>query len=157
MIELYPNLFVGSDEDAHRESSQWVGGVVHAAKEPWHREAVGYYTRGCPPDWPDYFYAIRGHDIFLNLIDPQEVHKIPWQVIDAGITFIANLLSCGQKVLVHCNRGESRGPGLVMLYLLSIGVLPNDVNGAFSEFHKLYPPFNPGKGMSEFIRRKLNG
>lgn len=48
MIEVHPNLFVGSqdDEAAIRGHPSWF--VVHACKEPYHRQALGYTSQGAP-------------------------------------------------------------------------------------------------------------
>jgi hypothetical protein len=42
MIEVYPNLYVGTDSDCFFDSlDDWV--VVHACKFPCHQKAVGYH------------------------------------------------------------------------------------------------------------------
>ena len=48
MIEVYPNLFIGSEDDeaAIRGQSGWF--IIHACKEPYHRQALGYAGR-VPP------------------------------------------------------------------------------------------------------------
>jgi hypothetical protein len=48
VIEVRPNLFVGggADFDAVWDEPGWM--ILQCAKEPWHREALGYTGRGAP-------------------------------------------------------------------------------------------------------------
>lgn len=46
MIEVYPKLFVGNQQDYDltvKTQADWR--VVHACKEPYHRQALGYGGR----------------------------------------------------------------------------------------------------------------
>jgi hypothetical protein len=55
MIEVYSKLFVGDELDYERKVSHQTGwATVHACKEPYHREALGYSSRGAPKDHPEY-------------------------------------------------------------------------------------------------------
>lgn len=77
MIEVKSNLFVGSqdDEAAIRGQGGWF--VVHACKEPYHRQALGYSGRGAPKDHPEYLIARREGRLILNLVDVDNVSYIP--------------------------------------------------------------------------------
>ena len=55
--------------------------------------------------------------LYLNLIDPPNPAYIPKEIIDAALEFIDKGLKDGKRVLVHCNQGESRSPGIGLLYL----------------------------------------
>ena len=58
MIEIYPNLFVGDQGDyEYQVKGQDGWAVVHACKEPYHRQLLGYRTRGAPKGHPEYLYA----------------------------------------------------------------------------------------------------
>ena len=57
MKEAYPNLFVGSQTDYESNPKMfdnWF--VVHACKEPYHRNALGYTGRSAPKDSPYYLF-----------------------------------------------------------------------------------------------------
>ena len=151
MIEVHKNLFVGDDSDAFHLRPGW--SILHAAKEPWHRHAVGYSTSGAPKDDPDYLFArMSPGEMALNLVDAADPRFILPAVVNAGVSFIVERLAAGDKVLCHCNQGQSRGPGIAFLFMLQAGLLPADPLTAFRE---LYPPFAPAQGMRLFIERKV--
>ena len=154
MIEIYPNLYIGHQGDyEYLVQGQDGWAVVHACKEPYHRDLLGYTGRGAPKDHPDYFFAERGDRLYLNLVDAPNPAYIPKEIIDKSIVFIHEKLENGLKVLVHCNQGESRGPGVAFLYLLRhTDTLPKtSVDDALAKFLKLYPAFYPSRGISGFI------
>lgn len=154
MIEIYPNLFVGHQGDyEYQVKGQDGWAVVHACKEPYHRQLIGYRTRGAPKDHPEYFFAERGNRLYLNLVDAPNPAYIPKEIIDKAIEFIHEKLSEGLKVLVHCNQGESRSPGIAFLYLLrETDVLPQtSLDAALAKFRLIYPAFSPSRGISGFI------
>jgi hypothetical protein len=69
MIEVFPNLYVGNgvDEAEVRGKEGWY--VISAAKDPWHRKALGYTSQGAPKDHPEYLIANRDQHMILNLVD----------------------------------------------------------------------------------------
>ena len=111
MIEIYQNLFVGTQDDYERvvqfEPGWW---VVHACKEPYHRQLLGYSGRGAPKNHPEYLLARRGKRLYLNLVDVEYPSFVSKEIMDTAMSFIDEGLKSGEKVLVHCNLGESRGP-----------------------------------------------
>lgn len=156
MIEVYPNLFIGNETDFERAVKYEEGWcVVHACKEPYHRQELGYRTKGAPKDHPEYLIAKRGNRLILNLVDAPNPDYIPKEIVDAALAFIHEGLNSNHKVLVHCNLGESRSPGIVLLYLaVFTDKLPRDsLESAESEFRKLYPYYSPSSGMRGFLSR----
>jgi hypothetical protein len=152
VIEVFPNLYVGNAADyelAVRGQVGWC--VVHAYKEPYHRQALGYSGSGAPKDHPEYLVARRGEHLILNFIDAPDPRYIPRELIDAALEFIHECLAEGSRVLVHCNQGESRAPTLALLYLVKYTIeLPGDMRGAIDEFRRRYPPYNPAGGVRGF-------
>jgi len=155
MIEVHSNLYVGDQTDYERRVRNQPGwSIVHACKEPYHREAVGYSVRGAPKHHPEYLIANRGHRIMLNLIDPESPAYIPKEIIDEALSFIDQHLKDGKKVLVHCNQGQSRSPGIGMLYLAKEGVIENNsFKEALVEFKKIYPSISMAGGMTGFLMK----
>jgi hypothetical protein len=153
MIEVHPNLFVGSqdDEAAIRGQSSWF--VVHACKEPYHRQALGYTSQGAPKQHPEYLLAERPGRLILNLVDVAQVSFIAPVIVDTALDAIHRHIS-GFKVLVHCNQGFSRSPSIALLYLLK----HTDALGSYdpviarSVFQKLYPHYAPAQGMADYVR-----
>ncbi len=159
MIEIYPNLFIGTAEDYEfqvKGQPDWM--VVHACKEPYHRNELGYTSRGAPKGDPEYLIARRGNRLILNLVDAPDPDYIPKEIIDAALNFIAAGLAQSRKVLVHCNLGESRSPSIGMLYLASsTSKLPKDFASAEQSFRQIYPSYNPSSGMRGFLIKHWTG
>jgi hypothetical protein len=155
MIEIYPSFFVGHQGDYEYEVKGRRGwAVVHACKEPYHRQLLGYSGRGAPKkDHPEYLFAERETRLYLTLVDAPNPAYIPKEIIDKAISFIHEKLAEGLKVLVHCNQGESRSPGIGFLYLLrETAVLPQtSLDDALAKFRQIYPAFSPSRGISGFI------
>jgi len=155
MVKIHSNLYVGHQGDYEYQvqgKNGWA--VVHACKEPpFHRDLLGYKTRGAPKDNPEYFFAERGNRLYLNLVDAPDPAYIPKEVIDKALVFIHEKLAAGLKVLVHCNQGESRSPGIGFLYLLRhTDVLPKSLlDDALAKFRQIYSAFYPSGGISGFI------
>src|ERR1700690_2743837 len=153
MIEIYPNLFIGKADDYEiqvKGQSDWL--VVRACKEPYHRQELGYTSRGAPKNHPEYLIARRENRLILNLIDANDPNYIPKEIIDAALEFIQKGLAESHKVLVHCNLGESRSPSIGLLYLaIYTDKLPREFASAELSFRLIYPPYNPSAGMRGFL------
>ena len=155
MIEIYPNLFIGNADDYELQVKGQPGWmVVHACKEPYHRRELGYTSRGAPKNHPEYLIAKRDNRLILNLVDANDPNYIPKEIIDAALEFIKDGLGKSQKVLVHCNQGESRSPSIGMLYLaINTEKLPKEFAEAEQSFRQIYPMYNPSGGMRGFLVR----
>lgn len=155
MLEVSPQLYVGDEGDYEREVKHQDGWcVVHACKEPYHRQALGYSGRGAPKDHPEYLIAPRGNRLILNLVDAPLPEFFSTEIFDAALAFIDNSIKSGKKVLVHCNEGFSRGPSVALLFLASVSkAIPNTSHDeAEQAFIKLYPAYSPKSGIRGFLR-----
>lgn len=147
MIEVIKDLYVGDESGV----MCFDGVILHACKEPYHRAFVGYSGRGCPRESDEYYYSYRGGNLALNLIDARSVDYIPDVVIEEGLSFIEK--NRGRRLLVHCNRGESRSAGLVFMYLLRKKLIIGESFGeCYLTFKKMYPRVNMGVGMLEYTK-----
>ncbi|MCX5801837.1 MAG: dual specificity protein phosphatase family protein [Candidatus Eisenbacteria bacterium] len=156
MTEIYPNLFVGNESDYEysiRHQSDWY--VVHACKEPYHRRELGYTGRGAPRNHPEYLIARRENRLILNLVDAPNPAYIPKEIIDAALEFIDERLCSGQRVLVHCNLGESRAPAIGLLYMAAFAnAFPSSsFSEAESAFRRIYPAYSPSLGIRGFLEQ----
>lgn len=152
LIEVFENLFVGSQEDeiAIRQQSGWY--FVHACKEPYHRQALGYSGRGAPKNHPEYLIAVRNGRLILNLLDVDDVAYISPEIIDAALTAIHQNIG-PSRVLVHCNQGASRSPAIALLYMAKFTDRFASMSSetAAQEFRRIYPAYAPGRGMAEYV------
>ena len=157
MIEVAPNIWVGSDEE-HKHAAARLAenglncSIVHACKEPYHREALGYTGKAAPKEHPEYLVAQRGEVLILNLIDADNPLYIPRTLIDAAVSFIRlrthPSLMNPVPVLIHCNKGHSRAPVVAMLALAT--QLPGTFEAAEEWMRAVYAPYNPANGMRQF-------
>jgi len=149
MFEIYPNLFVGNCNDCfYHEKDGWA--VIHACKSPCHQNILGY-KGSLPQNHPNYLIYERPNHLFLNIIDPQEpLFKLP--LFSRSLDFIDSHLPT-QKVLVHCNNGLSRAPSIVLLFLAKRlkNIDNDDFMHAASDFKKLYPYYQPGRGILIYL------
>lgn len=153
MIEVCPNLYVGSERDEQHVHGQAGWFFIHACKEPYHRQALGYTGRAAPKTHPEYLIAKRGQHLILNLVDVDDPSYISPEIIDATLDAIKDNIQ-RSKILLHCNQGQSRSPGIALLYLLKhTNVLEQkDMLTAIEAFRAIYPPYAPARGMAEYIR-----
>lgn len=165
MIEVYPNILLGSQEDyeehvAHNPLRDYKA-VIHACKEPYHRDRLGYSTRGAPLSAGDDYYFIEdilpGYNVgklYLNMIDPNEMRFVPEVLFTKSFEFINKYIPYG-RILIHCNRGESRSAGIVIAYLNRYTDFFKDCNSLeeqLCKFKSVYPRMKLGKGVYERVK-----
>lgn len=151
MLEVYHNLFVGSQSDYESTKIDENSFVLHAAKEPYHRAFV-WYKWNCDKDNPEYLRAVRGKEIALNLVDAKESKYFNYDLIFGVVKDALNILIAGQKVYIHCNQGESRAPSIALLILLGLHGVSDEYELALKQFQDIYPQYNPNQGVKDFIR-----
>lgn len=156
MTEIHKNLYVGNETDYEfkvRNQEGW--SVIHACKEPYHRQALGYRGRGASKDHPEYLMAKRENRLILNLVDVKDPAYIAKEIMDEALQFIGQSLEADRKVLVHCNQGMSRSPGIALLYLAKEGIINNtSFEEALADFEKIYPGISMAGGMKGFLEEK---
>jgi hypothetical protein len=154
MVEVHDNIFVGSDLDftkiAHRDG--W--SCLRCCKfgQSGHKELLGYSTQAAP-EGPNKFVVVRGDRLMaLNLLDLDDPNYVNKDMIKIGLAFIKYRLEQGDKVLVACNKGHSRGPSVALMFLRSIGDMPRGFIQAEKVFRTLYPEYSPKSGIRQFSR-----
>lgn len=153
MIEIHENLFVGGELDERQVRGQSGWFFVHACKEPYHRQALGYTGRAASKDHPEYLIARRDGRLILNLVDAADVNYVPADIVDAALAAIDESIR-GNRVLLHCNQGQSRSPTIGLLYMLRFTdrLAGLDMDAAIDTFRAIYPPYNPARGMADYAR-----
>ncbi len=111
-------------------------------------------SKVAPKTRPEYVLARRGNRLILNLVDASDPAYIPTQIIDAALEFVREGLALGDRVLVHCNLGESRSPSIGLLYLaVYTHELPiTTLEEAETAFRLRYPAYNPKPGIRGFLQ-----
>lgn len=152
------NLWIGNQVDYEAgvfDSNEF--SIVLAAKEPWHRQALGYTGRSAAKDHPEYLMAIRDNNLILNLVDAPKAEFFDKGLIDIALNFIKEQHNLGKKTVIVCNKGESRSASLALLYLVRWKYIDVDtLEEAEAEFLKLYPEYNPGSGIRGFVKENWN-
>lgn len=155
MKELIKNLYVGGDEDYQKVKDNTEFYIIRAAKEGpgGHRDTLGYSERAAPKD-DNYLFVEKPRKLILNLVDSPNEAMVPSSIVDKAIEYAHKHLADNKKVLVCCNKAESRAPSLCLLILHRLGHLP--ARRAMNLFRKMYPNFAPSAGMKDFLRKRLN-
>lgn len=153
MEHIIGNLHVGDDADYEKWKDRKGWAFLRCCKEGpgGHRDTVGYSTLGAPKG-PEYLAAVSGNRMALNFIDANDPNFVPVEMVRKGLSFLGKKLSEGDKVLVACNMGHSRGPTTAMLYLRSVGELEGNFIASERIFRTLYPRYSPGIGVRQFAR-----
>jgi hypothetical protein len=154
MIQISKNLFIGNDDDCINFSTGYM--VIHACKT-CHSSALGY--RGSlPSNHPNYLIYETGNHLFLNMVDMERelLPKYTHPIMKTAMDFIEKNIS-ENKILIHCNQGQSRSPSIGLVYLARQGIVANrSYTDSVTEFIKLYPGYNPGSGVSLYLQNNWN-
>ena len=146
-------LFVGNQADYENGNFNDEWAFCLAAKEPFHRSVIGYTGRACDKSHPEYLMALRGNRLILNLVDAPKAEFFDKGIIDAALAFIDARLNAGFRVLIVCNKGESRSPSICLLYLIKHRfIIGETLEDCEAEFMKVYPEYMPGAGMRGFVK-----
>lgn len=142
-----PNLFYGDLNAGHRAPAD--AAVVHACKDPCHKQAVGY-DKKIEDTHPDYLSRERGPHLYLNMIDPP-VPLFKREMFVKFFEFVDRQIA-ERPVVIHCNQGRSRAPSLTLLYMAKrMKLLPDtDYLTARRAFEQKFP-YEPGKGIETYL------
>jgi len=149
MKEIIENLFVGNDFDCSAVGSDYA--IIHACKT-CHQKGVGY-SGNLSSSHPNYIIYENYNNLFLNLVDMDRelLPKYTHPIMKSALEFIRDNITV-EKILVHCNQGQSRSPSIDLLYLAQNG---NITNSSFieakKEFVKFYPSYQLGRGVERYL------
>lgn len=149
-------IYVGSQADfleleakGAEELARWH--VLHACKEPHHRDFLGYTERAAPKISPEYLVARRDNRLALNMIDVANKAYLPQELFDAAVAFVDEAIAAARPILIHCNQGHSRGPTIALYVLNQKGVVRGPLDEALEQFRADYPDFAPAQGCADFL------
>ena len=98
------------------------------------------------------FFRKNEHLLSVNILDLEDPTMIPFACVKAALDFVRERLEAGDKVLIACNSGHSRGPTTGLMFLRSIGDLPYHFVKSENIYKTLYPKYDPGQGMRQIAR-----
>lgn len=157
MREIIKNIFIGTIDDYALCADDNTMVTIIAAKEPYHRNIVGYMGRSCGKEHPEYLFAERENLLVCNLVDVENPEWISPIIIDKIFSFVDEAESNGKKVLICCNQGRSRSATIGLMYLRhkKFGVF-SDLS--FEEAEKyysecFYSEYAPANGIREYARQ----
>jgi hypothetical protein len=153
MKEIIPNLFIGTISDYELEKSNDDFYTVIAAKEPYHRIAVGYSGRSCGKEHPEYLFAERDRCLICNLVDVPNPEWISPVIISRAFECIDNALVDNKQVLICCNQGQSRSATIGLMYMKKLGYFERmKFEEAEQAYLRIYPDYSPADGMRGFAQ-----
>lgn len=102
-----------------------------------------------------HLYVGTENELALNLVDAPDPKYFRDDVINAGLDFITRNIGTNE-VLVHCNAGMSRSPGIAFLWMFQKGMFNSySFNESFDIFTLLYPNARlMGAGMLGYLRAR---
>jgi predicted protein tyrosine phosphatase len=153
MKEVLKNLYIGEEIDCSFSDINDFA-IIHACKHPCHAKAVGY-KGNLPPSHPNYLILEKGNHLFLNMVDMERelLPKYTNPIMKAAISFIDKCIH-DNKILIHCNLGQSRSPSISLVYLALKGYIANDsFQVARKEFEKMYSNFYPANGIYAYLKK----
>lgn len=141
------NIYIGGKDDLFATNeNDWA--IIHACKTS-HQARLGYTKP--PKDSPYYIVFRDGNHLYLNWVDEPTGNYFQVETFIEALNFIDEYIK-DKKIFIHCDLGQSRSPTLAMVYLAKrAGYLPNNFNGALSQFQAEYPEYNPS-GIIKFIQ-----
>ena len=155
IIQINNRIFIGDNFSCFYDDKEgWV--VIHACKSPCHQRAVGY--RGnLPSTHSDYLIKEDEKHLYLNMVDNDIwIPKFIEPMIKKFIEFMKKNIN--NNILIHCNVGLSRSPALALIFLAKVSKeIKNDsYDDAKKEFIQLYPAYQPGRGVDDYLRKYWN-
>lgn len=140
--KILDRLYIGDDAGVPEAKQRGYSRICCCKDGPdGHRALLGYTSLGAPHG-PEYLFASRGHVGAMNLIDNGDESMISNEMIFAALRFAKKEWDAGKTLFFHCNHGFERGPTMAMMFLRSIGELPQTLIGAKRVFGQLYPDFS---------------
>lgn len=154
MEQIIKGIWLGDDDDVPEGRRRHYARLACCKYGPdGHKDMLGYETPGAPQG-KEYLSAREGDWMALNLLDLDDPTLIPDEVIDTGLRFIKEMYDKGKNILIHCNRGHSRGPTMTLMFLRTIGEMPETFLVAEKKFRTLYRKYDPGVGMRSHARER---
>ena len=144
MIQLFKtNLYIGSklDFESLKDKNNWA--FIHACKSYFDKLFLELKNNQRVVEYDN--------ELYLNWVDLPEPETFQVQDFIQAMDFVDKNISYN-KVLVHCDWGQSRSATLAMVYLSKrLKLLPQGFLEALSVFKSIYPNYQLPSGISKFV------
>jgi protein tyrosine phosphatase len=143
---LNTNLYLGSKNDYYltEDKTDWV--FVHCCNSFYKNLDQKYQNNNK--------VAIINRDLYIDWEDLPDINSFEISDFILAMDFLDKYIETN-KILIHCDWGQSRSPTLVLVYLAKrLKLIPNTFIGALEKFVKIYPDYHLPSGISKFV--KLN-
>lgn len=147
MTRLIHNIYIGDDADYANIVDDRAWAVLHCAKHPWHTSFVGY-KGSLHITHPQYMLRRRDNEMALNLVDT-DTYDETWldfyrEMFERAFAFLDEYRE-HRNILIHCNKGESRGPTVALLYsaMFSAFGTASSFDTAARMLRETYPRYSP--------------
>jgi len=155
MIEIYNSIFIGDQHDYELIKNENGWAILHCCKHPHHMVLTGY-SGNLHPSHPDFKYKKSGNRLALNLVDVRDYNEKYLQyykeMFADAFCFLDEYYLEGRKILIHCNKGESRAPTIAMMYATKHGAFgESSFSAAATRLSEIYPNYNPKIGIFKTI------
>lgn len=142
-------IFTGHDGDCGKHEGF---ATVHACKHPCHARMCGARV---PKDSPHYLTFEKDNDLYLNIIDPDK----PLFQLELFQKFLAWAIPRAmnrERILIHCNMGQSRSRSLALVLLARLGCLGASALESYANAIKRFDEetgdrYLPGAGIAIFL------
>lgn len=135
MYNVVDNIYIGTADEVNF-AKQYGYSILGVCKEPLHRQNArirghnkdGYTGRAMDKNEPEYLFAKRDHALYCNFIDTQDSSYIPLEAVNECMNFLdEEIIYQDRKVLIACNKGESRSPSIALMWLVKQGYFDDEV------------------------------
>ena len=138
---LNTNLYLGSKNDYYsiKDKSDWV--FVHCCHS-------FYQTL----ENQEVKVIILDKRLYIDWVDLPDISSFEISDFAQAMNFLDKYIKTN-KILVHCDWGQSRSATLVMVYLAKrLELIPNTFIEALEKFVKVYPDYQLPSGISKFVK-----
>lgn len=146
---LNTNLYLGSKNDYYlieseiEDKSDWV--FVHCCRS--------FYKNLKQKDTK---VIIINKDLYIDWENLPDTSSFEISDFILAMDFLDKYIKTN-KILIHCDWGQSRSPTLVLVYLAKrLKLIPNTFIGALEQFVKIYPDYHLPSGISKFVKLNWN-
>ncbi len=139
------NLYIGNKED-EKKTNRREFVIIHACKSYFDIIKSETFEKNSK-------IKLSNNELYINWEDLPDSDYFDILTFNQVLFWMKYYYSGDQKILVHCDWGQSRSPTLVLVFMSKVlKVLPDNFFDALEEFKILYPEYVTPSGISKFVK-----